>query len=153
MLQLKSNRKIKIGSIVLVMLFILGFSNSGLDAQERPIESVTQSKNGTDASVGEGETVAPKFDGNFSKYLSKTLRYPRKSRANKEEGRAVVQFIVNENGAIIQPEIKQSSGYSLLDQEALRVIRGMPAWIPGKQYGKNVQVFYTLPITFKINGK
>jgi protein TonB len=93
----------------------------------------------------------PAFEGDLNSYLSSHLRYPDDARESGTEGRSVIQFVVNEDGAITGVEVVRSSGSSSLDAEARRVVAGMPRWKPGKQQGKAVKVYFTLPVTFKLD--
>lgn len=93
----------------------------------------------------------PQFNGDVNDYLSKHTKYPEVARANGEEGRAVVKFVVNEDGGISNTEIVQSAKSPSLDQEALRVVSSMPRWKPGKHQGKEVKVYFNLPITFRLD--
>lgn len=93
----------------------------------------------------------PAFDGDLPSYLSSKLRYPDDARESGIEGRSVIQFVVNEDGSISGVETVRSSGSSSLDAEAKRVVAGMPHWKPGKQQGKAVKVYFTLPVTFKLD--
>ncbi len=93
----------------------------------------------------------PEFDGDVSDYLIKHLVYPEQARMADQEGRAVVKFVVNEDGGISDPEIVVSAKSKALDKEALRVVSAMPKWKPGKQQGELVKVYFNLPISFKLN--
>ncbi len=93
----------------------------------------------------------PEFEGDVAGYLQKHLNYPEQSRQNGEEGRSVVKFVVNEDGTISNSEIVRSSGFPVLDNEALRVVSAMPHWKPGKQQGVPVKVYFNLPITFHLD--
>ena len=62
----------------------------------------------------------------------------------------VVQFVVGSDGSIIAPKVVRSVDPSL-DKEALRVVKSMPKWKPGKQNGKNVKVKYNIPVSFKLS--
>ena len=92
----------------------------------------------------------PKFNGDMYAWLIGNLRYPEKAKEAKEEGVVYVDFIVNEDGTLSDFNIKRSSGSEALDEEALRVAKAMPAWIPGKQRGINVRVSFSIPIKFKL---
>jgi protein TonB len=87
---------------------------------------------------------------NLSEYLAAHIRYPESARKAGQEGRSIVRFMVMASGAIRRPELVRTSGVPALDSEALRVISGMPAWTPGKQNGKAVNVYFTLPVTFRL---
>jgi protein TonB len=81
----------------------------------------------------------------FAKYI----QYPEYEKENKIKGTVIVGFIVTEMGAIENLEIKKGVSEGL-DAEALRLIRMIPSFIPGKQQGKPVNVAYVLPILFKL---
>ena len=93
----------------------------------------------------------PAFKGDLNAYLAAKLRYPDDARESGTEGRSVIQFIVNEDGSISGVEVVRSSGSASLDAEAKRVVAGMPRWNAGKQQGKEVKVYFTLPVTFKLD--
>lgn len=95
--------------------------------------------------------VAPEFPRGKSAlfaFISDNLQYPKEAAENDIQGKVVVMFVVDRKGKVRNPEIFQGV-HELLDQEALRVIGVMPKWKPGKQEGKNVNVRFALPITFK----
>ena len=68
----------------------------------------------------------------------------------KQQGRVLVTFVINKDGAIVEGEVIKSVD-PLLDAEALRVVNAMPAWIPGTQKGKPVRVKYTIPVNFRLS--
>ncbi|MBO4724803.1 MAG: energy transducer TonB [Bacteroidaceae bacterium] len=95
----------------------------------------------------------PEFPGGTAallEYLRKNIKYPAICRENNIQGRVLVTFIVNKDGAIVDPEVVKSVNPSL-DKEALRVISQMPNWKPGSQRGKPVRVKYTVPVNFRLN--
>jgi protein TonB len=95
----------------------------------------------------------PQFEGGqeeMMKYLQKNLNYPPVARENGIEGRVVLQFVVGTDGKISQIEVLKKLGWGL-EEEAVRVVKAMPPWRPGKQNGKPVYVKFTLPIVFKLN--
>jgi len=83
-------------------------------------------------------------------FLSQNLHYPESARKMGIEGRVIVRFIVDENGNIRQPEMIRSPDSSLTN-EAMRVMKLMPKWIPGKNGGKFVALAFTMPIIFKLD--
>ena len=94
----------------------------------------------------------PEFPGGneaMSRWLSKNIKYPLIAQENNIQGRVVCQFVVNSDGKIVDVQVVRGVEASL-DAEAVRVIKSMPAWTPGRQGGKNVRVKYTLPIRFKL---
>lgn len=95
----------------------------------------------------------PEFPGGTAAlldYLRKNIKYPAICRENNIQGRVLVTFIVNKDGAIVEPEVVKSV-HPQLDREALRVISTMPNWKPGSQRGKPVRVKYTVPVNFRLN--
>ena len=94
----------------------------------------------------------PEFPGGMAeclKFLGKNIKYPTIAQENGVHGRVIVQFVVNQDGSIVDPVVVRSVD-PYLDKEALRVIKTMPKWKPGKQRGKAVRVKYTVPVTFKL---
>ena len=96
----------------------------------------------------------PQFPGGeaeLMKYIQKNLKYPPVAMENNIQGRVVVQFVVTKTGKI--GEVKVARGKDPdLDKEAVRVVKSLPDFIPGKMNGQSVNVWYTLPITFKLQG-
>lgn len=114
--------------------------------------SVEQQRNKKQQQSGEVYTVTeimPTFRENVNLWLSKKVKYPAAAVKKKEEGRVIIKFIISPTGEVQKPQIIRSVSPSL-DKEALRVISSMPKWNPGKQNGKPVAVYYTLPISFKL---
>ncbi len=93
----------------------------------------------------------PKAGYDYQQYLNEHIKYPEAARASNVEGRVIVRFIVNEDGSISDCTVMRGIG-SGCDEEALRVVKSFPAWSPGRQAGKPVSVYYTLPIVFRLNG-
>lgn len=96
--------------------------------------------------------LMPSFPGGqtgLMQYLADNIKYPQDAEEQKKGGRVLVQFIIGKEGNIYDVEIVKSV-FPSLDEEAMRVIREMPRWIPGKQEGKAVNVKYIMPITFRL---
>lgn len=94
--------------------------------------------------------TSPQFPGGhiaLVEYLSKNIKFPKSKEKENVQARVVASFTVDKDGSITDAKIVRSQGEAF-DNEALRVINGMPKWIPGTQNGKAVRVKYTLPITF-----
>lgn len=94
----------------------------------------------------------PQFPGGWSafmQWLTKRLRYPVAAQKNKIQGMVVVSFIVNKDGSLA--DIKVSTSVDpLLDNEALRVMKQMPKWKPGKDQGKVCRTMIAVPVVFKL---
>lgn len=91
----------------------------------------------------------PGGDGALLSWLAQELRYPESAEKNSVEGRVLVQFIVEKDGSISTPTIEQGVQADL-DAEALRVVKKMPKWTPGKNKGETVRVRFMLPVTFSL---
>lgn len=95
----------------------------------------------------------PSFPGGISglrTYLNQNTRYPAVAQENGVQGRVVVSFVVGKDGHISDVTVVRSVDPSL-DKEAVRVIRNMPRWTPGKQGGEPVKVRFTVPVSFRLN--
>lgn len=95
----------------------------------------------------------PSFPGGISglrTYLNQNIRYPAEAQENCVQGRVVVSFVVGKDGHISDVTVVRSVDPSL-DKEAVRVIRNMPRWTPGKQGGEPVKVRYNVPVSFRLN--
>ncbi len=88
----------------------------------------------------------------LNRYLNKNLHYPDSAREHDIEGKVVLSFVVSEDGSIADVEVLRGVSDEC-DSEAVRVIKTMPAWQPGKQNGVPVKVRFTQSITFKLEGK
>ncbi|MCO5262395.1 MAG: TonB family protein [Lentimicrobium sp.] len=94
--------------------------------------------------------MMPSFKGGESaleRFISKNLKYPEEARKNGISGDVIIEFIVNADGSLSGFRILKKLGYGC-DEEALRVIRLMPAWNPGKQNGRKVKTKMVLPVNF-----
>ncbi len=96
--------------------------------------------------------VMPQFPGGnaeLMRYLSANIKYPTIAAENGIEGRVVLKFVVGKDGGITNIQVVRALDPSC-DKEAVRVVKGMPKWIPGMQNGHAVAVYFTLPVLFKL---
>ena len=91
----------------------------------------------------------PGGDAECMRFLSKNIKYPTIAQENGIQGRVILQFVVNKDGSIVDVTVARSVD-PYLDKEAVRVVKMMPKWTPGKQRGKPVRVKYTLPVMFRL---
>lgn len=106
--------------------------------EEKPFEVVEQN---------------PEFPGGIAelnKFLSENIRYPVIAQENGIQGRVIIRFVVSRTGDISNVEVLRGVDPSL-DREAVRVVESMPRWIPGRQRGRAVPVYFTLPVLFRLN--
>ncbi|WP_439183164.1 M56 family metallopeptidase [Carboxylicivirga taeanensis] len=98
----------------------------------------------------------PQFPGSeeaLRQYIASSVVYPEEAQKANASGRVYVTFIVADDGKVKDVKVARSSGHSILDDEAVRVVSSMPQWTPGKQKGQTVNVSYTIPINFSLNGE
>jgi protein TonB len=136
----------------------LSTNDSGI---ESPDLVVSNNRNGTGNSIVDATTPPPdkietyvdqqpEFQGDLAHYLQSHLVYPVPARDAGIEGRVGLHFVVNEDGTITTVEVARKAS-PLLDAEALRVVKMMPRWKPGKINGRAVKSYFTLPIIFQID--
>jgi TonB family protein len=115
------------------------------------IDTLTKSKE----PVYEVAKTMPEFNGGFDalvNYLVTNIKYPEDAKKNNIQGTVFVSFIVLKNGKVTDVSILKSANPAL-DDEALRVVKGMPDWKPGlNDEGKPINVIFNLPINFKLDG-
>ncbi len=91
----------------------------------------------------------PGGDGELMKYLNKNLSYPTLAAENGIQGTVLLQFVVQKDGSIGEVKVVRPRDPDL-DKEAVRVVKGMPKFIPGRMNGQPVNVWFTLPVRFKL---
>ena len=98
---------------------------------------------------------APQFPGGLSalvQYLMDNVRYPDIAKENGIQGRVLVRFVLDETGQVTDPKVVRGIDPSL-DAEAIRLVKAMPRWTPGRKDGKPVAVRYLLPVAFFTDGE
>ena len=96
---------------------------------------------------------APEFPGGtqaLQKFITSNMEYPSDALRDSIKGRVLVQFTVEKDGSITDIEVLKHV-HPLLDKEAVRIVSGMPRWIPGKHFGFPRRVRYTIPVTFRLD--
>ena len=94
----------------------------------------------------------PQFPGGeaeLMKYVTNHIKYPTMAAENNIQGRVVVKFVVKKDGSVGEVQVLRGKDPDL-DKEAVRVVRTLPKFIPGKMNGQAVSVWFTLPINFKL---
>lgn len=95
----------------------------------------------------------PQFPGGIEAlfdFISRNVVYPQSAKENGIVGKVIVQFVVNKKGKVEKVQVVRGVD-PILDQQAIKVVEKLPDWTPGEQNGKAVSVYYTLPISFKLN--
>ena len=114
--------------------------------------AMAQNKKAAIDKVYEKAEVMPEFPGGeqaMMDFVAKNVTYPKEAMEKEISGRVLVGFIVEKDGSITETEVVKGIGGGC-DEEAVRVVKAMPKWKPGKQKGKPVRVHFMLPITFKL---
>lgn len=91
------------------------------------------------------------FNEKIAKFLSKNVKYPSQARENNVQGTVYVEFIIEKDGSVTNPKALRDPGFGLGD-EAVRVVKLLPTFIPAKQRGRPVRVLFRLPVKFTLNG-
>ena len=137
-----------------VALLAMNSTAMRANVQKKVVKStkVTKKTGTTDKvyEVCEQMPIFPGGDAALMKYLSENVKYPALAIKAQEQGRVVVSFTVEKDGAISDVKVARSVTPSL-DAEAVRVVKAMPKWTPGKQGGQLVRVRYNVPVSFKLN--
>ena len=97
--------------------------------------------------------VMPEFPGGmekFMEYLSGNIKYPEEAKEKNISGKVFIRFVIEKDGSINDVQVLRGIGGGC-DEEAVRVVKGMPKWKPGMQKGKPVRVSYNLPLSFKLD--
>lgn len=120
-------------------------------ATTTPVKEPVKKSSGKDAheNLGDQDPSFPGGDVACMKWLTNNINYPKEAMEKGIEGRVIVRFVVTKNGKITNAEVVRPVD-PLLETEALRAIRSMPDWVPAKRNGQNVDLQFTLPITFRL---
>lgn len=117
---------------------------------EKPVEKPKEVKQEIFTAV-EQMPQFPGGDAALMKYLSSHINYPPMAAENNVQGKVILQFVVGTDGRVGEVKIARSVDKDL-DKEAVRVVKSLPKFIPGRQNGQAVPVWYTLPVSFKLQG-
>lgn len=134
----RKNVSLKVALMMLVLLFSFMTSTAQTKKNDMVFDVVE---------------VMPQFPGGqiaMLQYLMKNIKYPEQAMKEGIQGRVAVSFIVEKDGSIsdVKPVL---SVHPLLNKEAVRVVKSMPKWSPGKHNGKPVRVRFNVPVMFKLN--
>ena len=135
-----------VSALILLVIVIAPARANAQDKREKTTQ--TRKDTATDDKVYEVCEQMPIFEGGDAallKYLRENLKYPDKTKDRGVQGRLVIGFIVEKDGSLTDVKVLRPVDIDL-DAEVLRLVKGMPKWIPGRQNGKRVRVRYLLPI-------
>ena len=123
------------------------FSGTGLNKMIIPLRRVDSTR---PYDVVDEMPQFPGGPGKLFEYITQNLRYPKEAEDKGLQGRVITTFVVETDGGISNVQVVKSVEPTL-DAEAVRVVRAMPKWIPGKQGSELARVKYTIPVTFKLD--
>ena len=151
--QKRSNRWMMLKALLVIPVATLAVSvfANGTNASEMAKEPHPQTT--TQTKIHDAVEEMPEFNGGqlaMMEFLMNNMKYPQAAVKAKQQGKAVVGFVVRKDGTVSDVHITKSAGHAVLDEEAIRVVKAMPTWKPGKQKGEPVNVKYSVPITFKL---
>ena len=140
-------------AISALVLLVIVFAPARANAQDKK-EKTTQTHKDTTAGdkVYEVCEQMPIFEGGDAallKYLTDSVKYPELAKKHGVQGRVVIGFIVEKDGSLTDVKVLRHVDIAL-DAEALRVVKGMPKWIPGCQDEQLVRVRYNVPVSFRL---
>lgn len=138
-----------IGFTIMLLLFSCTSTENLISTNDEVKTSINDDKIWTDTPIKE---IPPRLSNNDKaeiEYINKNLRYPEEAIKRGVEGRVLVKFNVETDGSLSDIRIANSPD-SLLSEEALRIVKSMPQWIPGKLGDKIVKSPCILPVIFKI---
>lgn len=125
------------------------------DSENKPVENPSDFGEYGDEETGDDDIFqivedVPTFPfGDVSKWIAKNVKYPQIAAENNIQGKVFMNFVIEKDGSITDVKVLRGVDPTL-DKEAIRVIKSMPKWKPGKQRGKPVRVSFNLPITFTL---
>ena len=136
-------------AISTLVLLAVVFAPAGANAQNKKVEKAqTHKDTTTDDKVYEVCEQMPTYEGGDAallKYITDSVKYPELAKKHGVQGRVVIGFIVEKDGSLTNVKVLRAVDRAL-DAEALRVVKGMPKWIPSRHNGQRVRVRYLLPI-------
>ena len=136
-------------AISTLVLLVIVFAPAGVNAQNKKVKKAQTHKDTTTDDKGYDVCEQmPTYEGGDAallKYLGENLKLPEEDQERGMQGRMVVGFIVEKDGSLTNVKVLRPVDIAL-DAEVLRVVKGMPKWIPGRHNGQRVRVRYLLPI-------
>ena len=140
-------------AISALVLLVIVFAPARANAQNKKVKKAqTHKDTTTDDKVYDVCEQMPIYEGGDAallKYLTDSVKYPELAKKHGVQGRVVIGFIVEKDGSLTDIKVLRPVDIAL-DAEALRVVKGMPKWIPGCHDGQLVRVEYNVPVSFRL---
>ncbi|MBP3776847.1 MAG: TonB family protein [Prevotella sp.] len=133
-------------------MILLAMMSAGLTLSVQAQKTVVSNEASAKEKVYDVVEQMPEYPGGMSelmKFIGDTMKYPEDAEKQQKEGLVIVRFVVEKDGSVNDVEVVKDAWPSL-DAEAIRVVKALPKWTPGKQNGKVVRVKYTIPLRFAI---
>jgi len=146
--EFKSQESLTKANVAISIADVKGNDEKGKDIADVK-ETVTQEKEDVVYQVIEQMPQYPGGESELMSFIAKNLKYPVIAQENGIQGKVILRFVVSKTGVVDKIEVVRSLDPAC-DKEAVRVVKTLQRWIPGKQNGVNVSVYYTLPIAFKL---
>ena len=138
-------------SVLLTGFILLSLNSVAQSASTNPLDSSAKRLTDSLHKSGYKVEIESRFPGGvhaWIQYLSENLRYPKKAVKRKLEGTVMVRFIVEKDGSV--SNVSAESGDPLLAEEAVRIVKASPAWIPARGDGKPLKSYKKQPISFTL---
>lgn len=135
--------------LLAVMLVNFVSAQSITPANNPPVKTDAKTEPAVPFTIVEEMPSFPGGEEKLKQFLADNMIYPKEALDNKKEGTVYLSFVVDESGKITNVRTVKRMAYGM-DHEAMRVVKMMPDWIPGKHQGKPVAVQYTLPVKFSL---
>ena len=139
-----------VSALILLVIVIVPVRANAQDKKGKTTQ--TRKDTTTDDKIYEVCEQMPIFEGGdaaLMKYLTDSVKYPELTKKHGVQGRVVIGFIVEKDGSLTDVKVLRHVDIAL-DAEALRVVKGMPRWIPGCQDEQLVRVRYNVPVSFRL---
>lgn len=137
------------GNLIAPQMGTLGLSGVGSSGSNLKVGTATEGGNTIIEFIAEKMPEFPGGQAAMYEFISKNLQYPRQAIENSVSGKVVISFVIMPNGEVEMSNIEKGIGFGC-DDEALRVVKDMPSWLPAEQNGRKVPVRMFLPVVFRL---
>ena len=146
--QMKSQEELNNTKVAISVADVKGVDNGKIDIADVK-QAVSQEEEEKVYQVIEQMPQFPGGEGELLNYINRNIKYPVIAQENGVQGKVILRFVVSKTGMVDRVEVVRPLDPAC-DKEAIRVVKSLPKFIPGKQNGVNVAVWYTLPVTYKL---
>ena len=146
--EMKSQEELNNSKVAISVADVKGVDNGKIDIADVK-QAVSQEEEEKVYQVIEQMPQFPGGEGELLNYINRNIKYPVIAQENGVQGKVILRFVVSKTGMVDRVEVVRPLDPAC-DKEAIRVVKSLPKFIPGKQNGVNVAVWYTLPVTYKL---